>query len=227
MVRWDIFPDLVGCFAVLLAIPLTDIYNEIMRTLVWPRIWKQEFVTVIPKCRIPSGLDDLRIISSTMLPSKIFKSYMLNWLATEVHCEDSQYGGIKGCSVAHHLMDLWDETGWNLEDDRAACHLTRIDYAKAFNRMSFQHCLRAFARKGASTQTIALLATFLSNRTMSVKVAETFSDPQTVFGGVPQGSILRVLHFQRNCQEPQMGPRYSRGRGGLSLEEHWSHVKDK
>ena len=149
-----------------------------------------------------------------MLPSKIFKSYMLNWLATEVHCEDSQYGGIKGCSVAHHLMDLWDETGWNLEDDRAACHLTRIDYAKAFNRMSFQHCLRAFARKGASTQTIALLATFLSNRTMSVKVAETFSDPQTVFGGVPQGSILRVLHFQRNCQEPQMGPRYSRGRWG-------------
>ena len=32
MVRGDIFPDLMGRFAVLLAVPLTDIYNEISRT---------------------------------------------------------------------------------------------------------------------------------------------------------------------------------------------------
>ena len=101
----------------------------------------------------------------------------------------------EGCSVDHLLVDLWDDILWNLKDDRAATLITGIDYAKAFNRLSFQHCLKAFARKGASTQTIALLATFLSNREMTVKVAQTRSSPRLVLEGVPQGSILGVLLF--------------------------------
>ena len=130
-----------------------------------------------------------------MLPSKIYESYVLNWLSTEVECKNNQYGGVKGCSVSHLLVDLWDTICWDLEDARAATLITAIDYAKAFNRLSFQHCLEAFARKGASTQTLALLATFLSNRTMSVRVSDAWSDPLPVYGGVPQGSILGVLLF--------------------------------
>ena len=83
----------------------------------------------------------------------------------------------------------------NLEDARAATLLTAIDYAKAFNRLSFQHCLLAFARKGASTELLRILATFLSNRTMSVRIGDVWSDPLPVYGGVPQGSILGVLLF--------------------------------
>ena len=161
----------------------------------WPSIWKQEFVTVIPKCRNPAGVGDLRNISGTMLPSKIFESFILNWLATEVSCKNNQYGGVKGCGVNHLLVDMWNEVLTNLEDARAATMLTAIDYAKAFNRLSFQHYLSAFARKGASTETIRLLATFQSNRTLSVRVHSTWSDPLPVFGGVPQGSILGVLLF--------------------------------
>ena len=70
-----------------------------------------------------------------------------------------------------------------------------IDYTKAFNRLSFQHCLEAFAGKGASTETIAILATFLSNRTMSVRVGNVWSKPLPVCGGVPQGSILGIMLF--------------------------------
>ena len=69
MVKGDIFPVLFDKYATLLAIPLTDIYNAITSAHVWPTIWKQEFVTVIPKCRNPEGLGDLRNISCTMLAS--------------------------------------------------------------------------------------------------------------------------------------------------------------
>ena len=195
MVKVDIFPSLMTKFAGLLAVPLTDIFNSITATQVWPLIWKREFVTVIPKCRTPSSLGDLRNISCTMLPSKIYESYVLNWLSEEVTCKENQYGGIKGCSVSHLLVDLWDRICWDLEDARAATLITAIDYAKAFNRLSFQHCLLAFARKGASSQTLALLATFLSNRVMSVRVSDTWSAPLPVYGGVPQGSILGVMLF--------------------------------
>ena len=73
--------------------------------------------------------------------------------------------------------------------------LTSIDYAKAFNRLSYQHCLKAFAAHGASTPVIELLATFLTNRIMRVKVGQDWSDPRPVHGGVPQGSILGVFLF--------------------------------
>ena len=150
---------------------------------------------MIPKCRAPAGVGDLRNISCTMLPSKIYESYVLNWLATEVTCKENQYGGIKGCSVNHLLVDMWDTICWDLEDARAATLITAINYAKAFNRLSFQHCLEAFARKGACSQLITILATFLSNRTMTVRVSDTWSRPLPVYGGVPQGSILGVMLF--------------------------------
>ena len=143
----------------------------------------------------PSEILRTHDISCTMLASKIYESYVLNWLSTEVQCKRNQYGGIKGCSVSHLLVDLWNEIATNLEDARAATMITAIDYAKAFNRLSFQHCMAAFARKGASSQTIALLATFLSNRTLTVRVADAWSAPQPVFDGVPQGSILGVMLF--------------------------------
>ena len=42
---------------------------------------------------------------------------------------------------------------------------------------------------------ISIPATFLSNRTMTVRVNNTWSVPLPVYGGIPQGSILGVLLF--------------------------------
>ena len=68
--------------------------------------------------------------------------------------------------------------------------VTVVDYAKAFNRLSFQHCLRGFARKGVNTEAIRLLATFLSNWTMSVRVKNVWSVPLPVYSVVPQWVLL-------------------------------------
>ena len=140
-------------------------------------------------------MSDLRNISCPMLPSKIYESYILNWLSSEVKFKSNQYGWVKGCSVSHPLVDMWDEALGSLEDERAAVLIMAIDYVKTFNCLSFQHCLQAFAKTGASTETLALFATFLSGRTMSVRVCEVWSNPQPVYGGVPQGLIQGVLLF--------------------------------
>ena len=83
MVKGDIFPTLVSLYGDFLAIPLSNIYNEITVTRVWPRIWKEEYVTTIPKKSIPEG----------MLASKIYESYILNWVQEDVKLKDHQYGG--------------------------------------------------------------------------------------------------------------------------------------
>ena len=49
----------------------------------WPLIWKQEFVTVIPKKTLLETINDLRNISCTKLPSKVYESCVLNWVQGE------------------------------------------------------------------------------------------------------------------------------------------------
>ena len=165
-------------FSDFLAIPLTAIYNDILQTYIWPTCWKREFVTVIPKKQNPEAIGDLRNISCTLLASKVFESFVLDKLKTEVKLRPNQYGGVRGLSTDSVLAQLWQETLQNLEDYRAASIITSIDYSKAFNRMSFQHCLKALHKKGASPSTIHLVSTFLTNRTMTVKVEGTHSTPK-------------------------------------------------
>ena len=154
-----------------------------------------EFVTVIPKTTNPSDLSGWRNISCRLLASKIYESYVLNLAQQEVKLKPNQYGGVRGCSSAHMLVDLFQDVSEDLEDCRAATVVTAIDFAKAFNRLSYQHCLRAFTEHGASTGIIRLLATFLSNRVMTVRVGSMWLEEMAVTGGCPQGSILGVFLF--------------------------------
>ena len=107
--------------------------------------------------------------------------------------KNNQYGGVKGRSANHMLITMWQNNCTNLEDCRSGSVVTSVDYAKAFNRLSFQECLWSVAKKGASTDLLAILASFLTNRTMSVRIEQDWSLPLPVFGGIPQGSILGVF----------------------------------
>ena len=83
----------------------------------------------------------------------------------------------------------------DLDDSRAGTFLTTIDYAKAFNRLDFVRCLNALKEKGASKELINIVASFLSGRSMTVRVGSDFSELRSVEGGVPQGSLLGVYLF--------------------------------
>ena len=90
----------------------------------------------------------------------------------EISLKPNQFGGVKRCSTAHMLTEIWNEICENCEDYRAGTVITAIDYAKAFNRVSYQKCLKAFKDKGASTEIIRLLSSFLTNRTLSVQLGQ-------------------------------------------------------
>ena len=195
MVKHDIFPALVGPAADFLAAPLCHIYNTISATSTWPLLWKQEFVTPIPKKSLPASVNDLRNISCTALFSKVYESFVLGWLTEQVGMRSNQMGGMKGAGTEHYLVELYQLILEALEDPRAASVITSIDYSKAFNRLDFLHCLEALAAKGASTELISIVGSFLTSRTMAVKVGQVTSRPRVVLGGVPQGSILGVFLF--------------------------------
>ena len=200
MVVGDIFPKLINRSAPFLAWPLSFIYNQITRTYLWPIHWKREFVTIIPKKTSPADFSDLRNISCTLFFSKVYEQFVLKCLQEETTMKNNQYGGIKGCSTTHLIIEVLQQICENAEDYRSATVLCAIDYSKAFNRMSFQHCLDSLRKKHASTPIIRLIASFLSNRTMTVKVGKCWSEPLPVSGGCPQGSILGVSLFNNTTE---------------------------
>lgn len=102
-------------------------------------------------------------------------------------------GGMKGAGTDHYLVELFQLILEALEDPRAASVISSINYLKAFNRLDFLHCLEALASKGASSELIAIVGSFLTSRTMTFKVGQATLKQRVVLGGVPEGSILEVF----------------------------------
>lgn len=135
--------------------------------------------------------DDLRNISCTQLFSKVYESFVLKRINEQVTLRTNQFGGVKDCCTEHCLVDLWQQVLENLEDPRAAYLITSIDYAKSFNHLHLEHCLKSLARKGLSGNLIKILASFLTGHVIS----NVQSTKRIFQGGVPQGSLLGVFLF--------------------------------
>ena len=208
-VEGDIFIGvLVNCIDVL-ARPIARIFNNISQKASWPTKWKTEFVTIIPKCTTPESEAECRNISCTNYLSKLYERFVLNWCQNYVQPKTNQFGGQKGCSTYHFLAEAIDQITENLEDSRAACILTSIDYSKAFNRVEHLPLLQAFASKGAPNHLIKILATFLTGRTMSVRVGMSRSTPKGVNAGAPQGSVLGTYVFNVATDDLEEGVNYT------------------
>lgn len=74
-------------------------------------------------------------------------------------------------------------------------NIMAIDFHKAFNRMNHASCLEALEKLGAERHVTQMIAAFLHNRRMTVKINDAFSEPRLVNGGAPQGSILACFLF--------------------------------
>ena len=194
MVKGDILPRLVKKHHNLLALPAMTIFNSVFRSNKWPTAWKTETTVVIPKSGSPDSLSGCRNISCTPFLSKVLEMFLLEDLRAELTKDPVQYGGLKGVSVNHLLVDLYEEVLGGLDKGKAATILG-VDFEKAFNRLNHHECLAQLARLGASSTSLNLVRAFLTNRSMRVKIGSTLSDRRFLKGGSPQGSILGCLLY--------------------------------
>ena len=95
-------------FSVELAKPLYKLLDNIVTTGVWPEQYKVEYVTPIGKVPAPQSEDDLRPISMTPFFSKIMEQFVVEWLMEFVgtKLDFRQYGGTRGNSISHYLIEF-------------------------------------------------------------------------------------------------------------------------
>ena len=89
---------IIKIFSKSFAVPLADVFNTSFLDKTFPRLWKQFYVTAIPKVDPCTDLHDLRPISLISTLSKIQESYVVDWMHEEIKdgtCSE-QYGGVPG-----------------------------------------------------------------------------------------------------------------------------------
>ena len=223
----DINSALYAKFSEQLSVPITEIYNQVLRDKVWPLKWKTEYVTVIPKgVGSPQEPSECRNISCTNFLSKVLERIVLNLAREEVKPRLNQFGGEPGASTTHLLMSVLDYTIDSLEDNRSAVVLSAVDFSKAFNHLEHAACLRTFAAKGASTEIVQLLAAFLSGRVMTVKVEKDWSTIRPVNAGAPQGSVLGCYLFNVGVDSLEEGVCFQHDQGSSITREHLNRTDD-
>ena len=103
--------------------------------------------------------------------------------------------------------------------------LSAVDFSKAFNRLEHLACLSTLAKRGASSQIIRLLASFLIGRTIMLKVLGAWSNPRTVNAGAPQGSVLGCYLFNLGVDDLEEGFEPTEV-ANIELSEHLGRTDD-
>ena len=187
--------------ATFLAEPLTDIYNACLTQGVFPRIWKKEYVTPVPKVKPNEPIKeitDVRKIASTSDYSKIFESFLLEYILEDISekLSKTQYGGKRGVGTEHLMVKMIDRIK-KLQDnpEQIAVVLKSYDWSGAFDRLDPTNVTTKCIKLGIRSSIIKILIDFLNERKMQVKMNQHTSSSYDLIGGGPQGSLIGQLLY--------------------------------
>ena len=182
-----------------LAAPLTLILNSCLNHSIYPTLWKQEWVTPVPKITHPKDISDLRKISCTSDFSKTFEGFLKDWILEDISTklDMGQFGGQKGLGTEHMLVCFIDRILKLLDShpDKSAVIATSLDWAAAFDRQDPTLAVLKLIEMGVRPSLIPLLISYLSERKMQVKFNGEMSDFLILIGGGPQGTLLGLLEY--------------------------------
>ena len=194
----DLPSSIVKEFTVELANPVSKLLNNITQSACWPDQYKVEYVTPIGKVPQPETEDDLRPIALTNFFSKVMENFVVIWLLEIIgdKMDFRQYGGTKGNSVSHYLIELVNFILYNQDEREATSVLAGlVDFSKAFNRQDHNILITKLSDLGVPSWLLKIVISFLTNRSMVVRYKNKVSSSKLLPGGGPQGTLLGLLLF--------------------------------
>ena len=107
-----------------------------------------------------------------------------------------QYGGQKGSSVTHYLIDFINFVLYNQDlKNIHAVLAVAIDFSKAFNRQNHNILIGLLSDLGVPGWLLTIVMGFLENRELEVNYKGKTSGRKKLPGGGPQGTILGMFLF--------------------------------
>ena len=134
--------------------------------------YKIEYVTPIAKINPPEDEGDLRPISLTPFFSKVMEQFVVMWLLEIIgnKLDFRQYGGSKGNSITHYLIELLNFILYNQDFKEPIVVLAcLVDFSKAFNRQDHSILITKLSDMGVPSWLLKIVIAFLTIRKMILR----------------------------------------------------------
>lgn len=173
---------------------ITHILNTIITTSSFPEKWKHAKIIPVPKSNT-----EYRPIAILSFLSKVLEKILHHQISDFIHennlMSDMQSGFRPNHSCVTALIDVTENIRRELDDGKVN-FLILLDHSKAFDTVDHQLlCTKLRYIFNFSSTSTKLISSYLTNRSQSVYVNNTTSNPLKLTRGVPQGSILGPLLF--------------------------------
>ena len=188
-------------FAAYLAEPLCDIINTSVRRGEYPRIYKFEHSTPVPKKFPPTSTADLRNISGLLTFDKIMGKLISELMISDMDSksDSAQYGNQKGLSIQHYLIKMLHRIHTALDNNSRretfAVIANMVDWNSAFPRQCHRLGVESFIKNGVRPSLIPVLINYFQDREMSVRWHGCTSVPRLIKGGGAQGATMGLLEY--------------------------------
>ena len=181
-----------------LAVEMTHLINEAIRTATFPDSWEIGSITPIPKEGDILDLGNWRPITILPLPSKLLERALHFQITTHLdnnnYLSESQHGFRAGKSTSTAILDLTRLLTDNYNKGKhTSCVF--VDYRKAFETLDHDILLRKLTKFDFNKEAITMMQSYFKNRQHVVKCSDFCSKEFNVNYGVPQGSVLGPLCF--------------------------------
>ncbi|XP_058811040.1 uncharacterized protein LOC131675929 [Topomyia yanbarensis] len=182
--------------ALTLCNPLAMLFNLSVQQCEFPARWKFSHLFPVLKKGDKRNVSNYRGITSLCACSKLFEIIVNDTLfaSCKSYIDSEQHGFYPKRSVSTNLMQFTSnclrnmDAGWQIDT-------AYMDLKAAFDRVDHGILLGKLQRLGISAFSVAWFRSYLTNRSVQVRIGSTTSESFTNRSGVPQGSNLGPLLF--------------------------------
>ena len=175
---------------------IAEYFNSMLLSCEFPDPLKAVDVSAIHKGSDPTSKRKYRPISVPSAMSKVFERLLekqiVPFIDTKISALLCAYR--KKYNAEHALIRVTEKIRKTL-DSKGVAGMISMDLSKAFDRMPHDLLIAKLNAYGFGTQSLRLIANYLSNRKQRVKIGTTYSSWLKTKTGVPQGSVLGPLLF--------------------------------
>ena len=177
---------------------LTSIFNQSIRTGIFPTDWKSARVTPIHKSGERCKMSNYRPISVISIVARIMEKLIHNqiyeYLIKSNLLSTSQHGFRPLHSTCTALLDITNRWYQNMDIGQLT-GVVFLDLRKAFDTVNHEILLKKLNIYGIRGTALLWLRSYLTDRTQYCRINGQMSNPLTVINGIPQGSALGPLLF--------------------------------
>ena len=132
------------------------------------------------------------------LRSKVIYCYHFSkWVMEDISnvIDRNQYGGIRGSSTAHCLIEILDLFFKGTDKGKNVGTLVVTDFSKAFDCIDHTLAIQRLFELGVRCELLPWITNFLTSRRQRVQYHSALSQWETLSCGVPEGTKLGPIIF--------------------------------